>query len=113
MHTAYRHGPPENHGEPEKRRVDWEQRAQRVRDICADPTMALWQKAHRGGGIYHDVQLDGLQSKHRHLIFTTLSNINVILAKYPIENFDAYELIEPEDLRVFIDGFKSFGSIKI
>jgi hypothetical protein len=96
-----------------KRRADWEQRAQRVREICADPTLALWQKAHRVGGAYNDVQLDGLQSKHRHRIFTTLSNINVILAKYPIETFDDYEFIKPEDLRVIIDGFKSFASIKI
>jgi hypothetical protein len=96
-----------------KRRADWEQRAQRVRDICADPTVALWQKAHRVGGVYNDVQLDGLQSKHRHRIFTTLSNANEILAKYPIETIDDYELIEPQDLRAIIDGFKSFGSIKI
>jgi hypothetical protein len=96
-----------------KRRVDWEQRAQRVRELCADPTLALWQKAHRAGGAYNDVQLDGLQSKHRHRIFTTLSNINEILAKYPIETFDDYELIKPEDLRTIIDGFKSFASIKI
>jgi hypothetical protein len=96
-----------------KRRVDWEQRAQRVRELCADPTLALWQKAHRVGGAYNDVQLDGLQSKHRHRIFTTLSNLNEILAKYPIETFDDYELIETEDLWVIIDGFKSFASIKV
>ena len=96
-----------------KRRADWAQRAQRVRQICADPTLALWQKAHRVGGAYHDVQLDGLQSKHRHRIFATLSNINAILAQYPIETFDDYERIKPQDLRVLIDSFKSFGSIKI
>jgi hypothetical protein len=42
-----------------------------------------------------------------------LSNLNEILAKYPIETFDDYELIETEDLWVIIDGFKSFASIKI
>ena len=88
-----------------KRRADWEQRAQRVRELCADPTLALWQKAHRAGGAYNDVQLDGLQSKHRHRIFATLSNINVILAKYPIETFDDYELIKPQDLRVLFSQY--------
>jgi hypothetical protein len=101
------------HGRIAKRRVDWEQRAQRVRELCADPALALWQKARGAGGVYNDVQLDGLQSKHSHRIFATLSNINEILAKYPIETVDDYQLIKPEDRRVIIDGFKSFASIKI
>ena len=96
-----------------KRRADWEQRAQRVRDICADPTVALWQKAHRVGGVYNDVQLDGLQSKHRNEIFTAISNVNVILARYPIETIDDYQLIKAQNLRAIIDTFKAFGSIKV
>ena len=78
-----------------------------------DPTLALLQKAHRAGGAYNDVQLDGRASKHRHRIFATLSNINEILAKYPIETFDDCTLIELHDHRVIMDGFKSFASIKI
>ena len=96
-----------------KRREDWKRRAQQVRDICADPTLALWQKAHRVGGAYQDVQLDGLQSKHRNKIFTAISNVNVILARYPIETFDDYQLIKAQDLRAIIDTFKAFGSIKV
>lgn len=96
-----------------KRREDWNRRAQRVRDICAEPTLALWQKAHLVGGVYQDLQLDGLQSKHRHKIFAAISNVNVILARYPIETFDDYELIKTQDLKAIIDTFKAFGSIKV
>ena len=96
-----------------KRREDWNRRAQQVRDICADPTLALWQKAHRVGGAYQDVQLDGLRSNHRNEIFTVISNVNVILARYPIETFDDYQLIKIQNLRAIIDTFKAFGSIKV
>lgn len=43
-----------------RRWEDWHRRAQQVRDICADPSLALWQKAHLVGRVYQDVQLDGL-----------------------------------------------------
>lgn len=96
-----------------RRREDWNRRAQQVRDICADPSLAMWQKAYRVGGAYQDVQLDGLQSKHRHRIFTAISDVNAILARYPIETFDDYEGIETKDLKAIIDTFKAFALIKI
>ena len=59
------------------------------------------------------MQLDGLRSNHRNEIFTVISNVNVILARYPIETFDDYQLIKAQDLRAIIDTFKAFGSIKV
>ena len=96
-----------------RRREDWNQRAQQVRDICADPSLALWQKAHLVGRAYQDVQLDGLQSKHRHRIYSALSKLNTILARYPIKTFDDYALIAKHDLKEIIDTFKAFALIKI
>ena len=96
-----------------RRRADWLLRAQNVRDVCADPTLALWQKAHRVGAAYQDVQLDGLQSKHRRRIFAAISEVNAILARYPIETFDDYALIETRDLHTIINTFKAFALLKI
>ena len=96
-----------------RRREEWNRRAQQVRDICADPSLALWQKAHHVGRAYQDVQLDGLQSKHRHRILSSLSKLNAILARYPIETFDDYVLIDKQDLKEIIDTFKTFALIKI
>ena len=96
-----------------RRHEDWIKRAQKVQDICADPSTPLWQKAHRVGAAYQDVQLDGFQSKHRHKIFAALSSINEILVRYPIETFDDYQLVETKDLAAIINTFKALGSIKI
>ena len=96
-----------------RQREDWNRRAQQVRDICADSNLALWQKAHLMGRAYQDVQLDGLQSKHRHQIFDSISKLNAILACYPIEAFNDYALIERQDLKEIIDTFKAFALIKI
>ena len=96
-----------------RQREDWKHRAQHVQQICADPTLALWQKAHRVGAAYQDVQLDGLSSKHRRKIFANLSDINTILARYPIKTFDDYALIANDDLRRIITAFKSLGKMKI
>jgi hypothetical protein len=96
-----------------RRREDWQRRAQQVRDICADRTLALWQKAHLVGAACKDVQLDGLQSKHRHKIFAGLAKINIILARYPIETFDDYALIDSEDLHTIINTFKAYGAMNI
>ncbi len=96
-----------------RRRDDWNRWAQHVRGICADPNLALWQKAQRVGAAYQDVQLDGLPSKHRRKIFAHLSDVNAILARYPIDSFDDYALIETEDLRAIIAVFKAFGDMRI
>ena len=96
-----------------RRREDWNRRAQQVREICADPALALWQKAYRVGGAYQDVQLDRLQSKHRRRIFDAIANVNAILARYPIETFDDYQAIDTRDLNAIVETFKAFALIKI
>lgn len=96
-----------------RRREDWLRRAQQVQDICADRTLALWQKAHLVGRAYQDVHLDGLQSKHRHKIFARIAITNAILARYPIETFDDYALIDSDDLHTIINTFKAFGAMNI
>ena len=81
--------------------------------MCDDPAIPLWKKAHLVGRAYQDVQLDGLKSKHRRRMFAELANLNEILAQYPIETFDDYQLIAEEDLRVIVATFRGFARFKI
>ena len=81
--------------------------------MCDDPTIPLWKKAHLVGCIYQDVQLDGLKSKHRRRMFAELAKLNQILARYPIETFDDYQLIAEEDLRAIVGTFQGFARFKI
>ena len=81
--------------------------------MCDDPTIPLWQKAHRVGCAYQDVQLDGLKSKHRRRLLAELAKLNQILAQYPIETFDDYQLIEEKHLRAIIATFQGFARFKI
>ena len=87
----------------QRRRDDWQRRAAQVQQVCSDPQLALWQKAHLVGKAYADVQLDGLKSKHRHKIFGSLSQVNAILARYPIETFDDYAQINADDLKAIVN----------
>lgn len=97
----------------QRQRADWQQRAERVRALCADPTIPLWKKAHLVGCAYQDVRLDGLKSKHRRRIVAELAKLNQLLARYPIETADDYQLIAEEDLRAIVATFGEFGRFKI
>lgn len=97
----------------QRQRADWQQRAEQVKALCDDPSIPLWEKAHRVGAAYQDVQLDGLKSKHRRRMFSELSRLNDILARYPIETFDDYRLIAEDDLKTIVDTFKGFARFKI
>ena len=96
-----------------RQREDWAERAAQVRALINDPTIPLWQKAHRVGSAYQDVQLDGLKSKHRRRMFADLARLNQILARYPIETFDDYRHIAEEDLRTIIETFHGFARFKL
>jgi hypothetical protein len=97
----------------QRQRADWQRRAEEVRAVCDDPTVPLWKKAHLVGCAYQDVQLDGLKSKHRRRLFSGLAEINQILARYPIETFEDYQVIAEEDLRTIIATFQGFARFKI
>jgi hypothetical protein len=94
-------------------RADWQRRAAQVRALCEDPAIPLWKKAHLVGSAYQDVQLDGLKSKHRRRLFADLARLNQILARYPIETLDDYQLIAEEDLRTIVATFQAFARFKI
>ena len=81
--------------------------------MCDDPAIPLWKKAHLVGCAYQDVQLDGLKSKHRRRLFSGLAELNQILARYPIETFEDYQVIAEEDLRAIVDTFTGFARLKI
>ena len=97
----------------QRQRAEWQRRGEEVRAVYDDPTIPLWKKAHLVGCAYQDVQLDGLKSKHRRRLFAGLAEINQILARYPIETFDDYQLIAEADLRAIVDTFRGFARFKI
>ena len=97
----------------QRQRADWAKRAAQVQAIFDDPAIPLWEKAHQVGRAYQDVQLDGLKSKHRRRMFADLAKLNQILARYPIETFDDYQLIAEADLKAIVDTFRGFARFKI
>ena len=46
-------------------------------------------------------------------MFAELAKLNQILAQYPIETFDDYQLIAEQDLRAIIATFQGFARFKI
>ena len=94
-------------------RDDWQRRADEVQKICHDRTVPLWKKAHLVGRAFADVELDGLKSKHRKKLYSNLAGVNAILAKYPIETFDDYKLIDTDDLKRILAAFKDIANISV
>ena len=94
-------------------RDDWQRRAEKVHQLCQDRTVPLWQKAHLVGRAFADVELDALQSKHRKKLYSKLAGVNAILAKYPIETFDDYVLIDTADLHRILAAFKDIANIRV
>jgi iron uptake system EfeUOB component EfeO/EfeM len=74
--------------------------------------LPLWQKAHRVGGAYTGLALDGLRSKHRHKILVGFGKVNTVLACYKLDSFDDYEQIKDEDLRGIIRIVRSLAPPK-
>lgn len=77
----------------------WRDLAAKARQIETDPDIPLWQKVYRVPGVYCELELDGLRSKHRHQIFNILGQLNVILKRYEPETFEEYQNMEEKDLR--------------
>lgn len=91
----------------------WRESAAQVEAIIADRTVALWQKAHRVGGAYMGLALDGLKSKHRHKILAGFGKVNAVLARYSLDSFDDYEQINVEDLWEIIRIVRSLAPPKL
>jgi len=89
--------------------ASWEASAREVERIAKDRSLALWEKAHRVGGAYTTVALEGLRSKHRHKIFQHIAEVNVILQKYMPETFEDYQRMNEADLKALIGLFLSMG----
>lgn len=90
----------------------WWESAEQVEKIVADRALPLWQKAHRVGGAYAGLALDGLKSKHRHKILAGFGKVNAVLARYTLNSFDDYERIEDEDLREILRIVRSLAPPK-
>jgi len=89
--------------------TSWEASAREVKRITKDPSLPLWEKAHRVGEAYTTVALDGLRSKHRHKIFRHIVEVNNILQKYMPETFEDYQHMDEADLKALIGLFRAMG----
>ena len=81
---------------------DWETMAVKARQLAADRSLPLWQKAHLISGAYAGLEINQLRSKHRHKILNLLGQINVILKRYELATFDDYQHIDEADLRLIV-----------
>ncbi len=90
----------------------WRESAEQVEAIVADRSLPLWQKAHRVGGAYAGLALEGLKSKHRHKILTGFGKVNAVLARYTLNSFDDYEQLADEDLREILRIVRSLAPPK-
>lgn len=86
----------------EKTYRDWQGRTRRASQVLSDKKLKPWQKAHLAGGAYAGLALSNLRSKHRHRFLNRISQLNAILAKYPIESFDDYQQIRAADVQEMI-----------
>ena len=91
----------------------WRESAEQVEAIAAERSVPLWQKAHRVGGAYAGLALDGLKPKHRHKILAGFGKVNTVLARYTLDSFDDYEHIDVEDLREIIRIVRSLAPPKL
>jgi hypothetical protein len=73
-----------------------------ARQLAADDSLPLWQKAYRVPGAYNGIELSGLLSRHRSKILSVLKQINLILQRYELETFDDYQKITEQDLQEII-----------
>lgn len=89
--------------------ASWEAGAREVERIARNRSLPLWEKAHRVGGAYATVALEGLRSKHRHKIFRHIAKVNIILQKYMPETFEDYQRMDEADLNRLIGLFLAMG----
>lgn len=55
------------------------------------------------------MELEGLRSKHRHKIFNRIVQVNTILQRYDLEDFDDYQRMDEADLRDIVSLFRAMG----
>lgn len=82
---------------------DWSTRTQKAQALLVDKTLPKWEKAHLVSGAYAGLELDKLQSKHRHYIYHRLSEMNQILHRYTLKTWDDYQCISAADVQALID----------
>lgn len=75
--------------------------------------MPLRQRVHLVGKAFDEVELVGLQSKHRKKTHRKLSASHVITAKYSIETFNDHVLIDAADITGIHDAFKNIVNIQV
>lgn len=90
----------------------WRESAEQVEVIVANHSLPLWQKAHRVGGAYAGLALEGLKSKHRHKILSGFGKVNAVLSRYTLNSFDDYEQIADEDLKEILHNVRSLAPPK-
>ena len=87
--------------------ASWHASAREVERIAKNPSLPLWQKAHLVGAAYTTVALEGLRSKHRHRIFNRIVQVNAILQRYNLDDFEDYQHMDEADLREIVSLFRS------
>lgn len=75
----------------------WREMVAKAREIEANQSVPLWQKAYKVPGSYQNLALDQLRAKDRNRIINTLQKLNTILAPYQFETFDEYHLMDDKD----------------
>lgn len=93
--------------------LDWEERTRKAFSILGDKALPKWKKAHMVGGAYAGLELDQLQSKHRRKVYNCLSDMNQILRRYSLKEWDDYEQIQEVDIQQLIDLAKGLACPKL
>lgn len=78
---------------------EWREMGKTARQIAADTSVPLWQKASKVPGAYQGLELSALRSKHRHRVLNALQEMNEILAPYEFTSFDDYHKMDERALR--------------
>lgn len=92
--------------------ASWRESAAEVERIATDRSIPLWRKARLVGIPYTRIELEGLQSKHRHKILNRIVAVNAILGRYTLDSFDDYQHMADADLKEIVGLFRSMRPTK-
>lgn len=73
-------------------------RAEKARVLAGDPGLPKWDRLHQALAAFSGLRLDNLPDWAREEIETTFALVNRILATYPLEEAEDYQIISDADL---------------
>lgn len=79
------------------------QRAQKAKMLAGDLSLPKWQRLSQGLQAFSGLELTGLLDNVREPLEANLARVNQVLARYPLEGKEDYQIIGDDDLQQMLD----------